>query len=153
MDKKQEHLDTSLKHLQIADHIAYVTFPLVNEKKLLLKIFEEIHKSLINLITAILIFEHKKNTIKLYKNNEENIKNFIKVSKNYNINQDEINKIIEILEINEKHKTSAIEFARKDKVVIMLDNLKTHTLDIEKIKEYLSLTKSLFIRINLALNS
>lgn len=153
MDKKQEYLDTSLKHLQIADHIAYVTFPLVNEKKLLLKIFEEIHKSLINLISALLVFEHEKKKIKLYKDNNENIKNFIKLSQNYNINSEEIRKILDIIEINNRHKNSAMEFTRKDKVVIMLDDLKTFSLDIQKIKEYLSLTKSLFIRINLILNN
>ena len=65
----------------------------------------------------------------------------------------EIKKILDVIEINDKHKNSAMEFARKDKVVIMLDDLKTHTLDIQKIKEYLSLTKSLFIRINLVLNN
>ena len=153
MDKKQEYLDASLKHLRIADHIAYVTFPLVNEKKLLLKIFEEVHKSLINLISALLLFEHQKNKIKLYKDNNENVKNFIKLSQNYNINSEEIKKILEVIEINNKHKNSAMEFVRKDKVVIMLDDLKTKTIDIQKIKEYLSLTKSLFIRINLVLNN
>jgi len=191
MDKKQQYLETSLKHLQIADHIAYVTYPLVNEKKLLLKIFEEIHKSLISLITAILIYENKKNKIKLYIDNEENvknyelkpgecrvldhyknafsssgsksqnmrkehfcdIKNFVKLSQNYNINPEEIKKILDIIEINNKHKNSAMEFSRKEHVVIMLDNLNTYSLDIQKIKEYLALAKSLYIRVNLVLNN
>lgn len=153
MDKKQEYLDTAFKHLQIADHIAYVTFPLVNEKKLLLKIFEEVYKSLINLISALLVFENKRNKIKLYKDNNENIRNFIKLSQNYNINPEEIKKILDIIEINNQHKNSAMEFTRKDKVVIMLDDLKTHTLDIQNIKEYLSLAKSLFIKVNLVLNN
>lgn len=153
MNKKQEYLDISLKHLQIADHIAYITYPLVNEKKLLLKIFEEIHKSIINMITAILIFEHQKNKIKLYRDNKENIKNFIKLSQNYNIKQEEIKKIIEILEINKMHKNSAMEFSRKDNIVIMQDDLKISTINILKIKEYLTLAKSLFIKINLILNN
>jgi hypothetical protein len=151
MDKKQQYLDLSLKHLQMADHIAYVTFPLVKEKKLLLKIFEEIHKSLINMIFAMLVFEKKK--IQLNKDNKKNIKNFIKSSKNYKINNEEIKKIIEIIELSNKHHNSAMEFSRKEKVVIMMDNLNISSIDIQKIKEYLSLSKSLYLRINLKLNN
>jgi len=153
MQTKQKYLTESLRHIEIADHITYVTFPLVNEKKLLLKIFEEIHKSVISLIFASLTYENRKRKIKLYKDNNKNLKNFIKISNNYNIKKEEIKKIIEIIEINSRHKTSAIEFSRKDKVIIMQDDLKIMALDIQKIKEYLGLCKALFIKINMNLNN
>jgi hypothetical protein len=153
MKKEQEYLDDSLRHLQIADHITYVTFPLVEEKKLLLKIFEEISKSIDCLIFVILINEHKKNKLKISNNYQERIDAVIKASASYNIKKEEIKKIYEILDITKKHNDSAMEFLRKDKVVIMQDNLDTKTLDIKKIKEYLTLAKSLFIKINLVINN
>jgi len=152
MDKKQEYLDLSLKHLQIADHMAYVTYPLVKEKKLLLKIFDEMYKSVINLVCASLIFENKKKNIKFNKDLKENMKIFIKLSKNYRITSEEIKKMSELIEINYKHKTSAMEFSRKENVVMMMDNLDTFSLDIRKIKEYITLSKSLYLKINLRLN-
>jgi hypothetical protein len=153
MQIKQKYLGESLRHIEIADHMTFVTFPLVNEKKLLLKIFEEINKSIISLISAVLTCEKKNRKIKLDKNNQKNLKNFLKISKDYNIKKEEIKKIIEIIELNKKHKASAIEFSRKDRVIIMQDNLKIHSIDIQKIKEYLALSKSLFIKVNLILNN
>ena len=45
MEKYKENLIEASKRLRIADHMTYVTFPLVNEHRLLLKIFDEIYLS------------------------------------------------------------------------------------------------------------
>ena len=65
MEKFQENLVQAIKNLQIADHMAYVTYPLINEKRLLLKIFDEIYKSIISCINAILNYEYLYKRIKL----------------------------------------------------------------------------------------
>jgi hypothetical protein len=149
MEKFQENLDQAIKNLQIADHMTYVTYPLVNEKRLLLKIFDEIYKSIICCINAILNYEYLYKRINLYKKNEENMQTFInKCAKNYGLTNKQIKEIIEILELNKQHKQSAMEFVKKDKIVILSDNLKTQTINIQKIKEYLLLAKELLMRVN-----
>ena len=149
MEKFQENLQQAIKSLQIADHMAYVTFPLVNEKRLLLKIFDEISKSIINCINAILNYEYLYKRITLYKDNKENMQTFVdKCAKNYNINNEQIKKIKEIIETNQNHKQSAMEFVKKDKIVILSDNLKTDILDIRIIKEDLLLAKELLMKTN-----
>jgi hypothetical protein len=148
-EKFQEDLQKAVKSLQIADHMTYVTFPLVNEQRLLLKIFDEIHKSIINCINAILNYEYLYKRIQLYANNGENIRTFAnKCAKTYNLNNGQIKKILEILELNKKHKQSAMEFVKKDRVVILSDSLNTQTLDIHKIKQYLLLSKELLMEVN-----
>lgn len=149
MEKFQENLKQAIKSLQIADHMTYVTFPLVNERRLLLKIFDEIYKSIISCINAILNYEYLYKRIKLYSDNNDNFQTFAeKCAKNYQINNEQIKKIREILQINKQHKQSAMEFVKNDKVVILSDNLGTQTLDILKIKQYLLLAKELLMKAN-----
>ena len=145
MERFQQSLKESIKHLQIADHMAYVTFPLVNDRRLLLKIFEEIYKSIIfSIDTAVDIEKLEKKEI-----NEDFVIAFLnKYSNKYNLSNEKINKISEIMELNKKHKKSAMEFVRKDKIIIMSNNLGIHALNINDIKDYLSLAKEIIMKIN-----
>ena len=149
MEKFQENIQQAIKTLQIADHMTYVTYPLVNEKRLLLKIFDEIYKSIISCINAILNFEYLYKRIRLYKENNSNMQTFMnKCAKNYELTNEQIKKIKEIIELNKQHKQSAMEFVKKDKIVILSDNLGTQILDLQKIKEYLLLAKELLMKTN-----
>jgi hypothetical protein len=149
-EKYQENLKEAIKNLQIADHMTYVTFPLVNEKRLLLKIFDEIYKSIINCIWTILNYEHLYKRITLYSQEYENIQTFInKCAKNYDITNEQIKKIRQIIELNKEHKQSAMEFTRQNKIVILSDSLGTKIIDIQIVKEYLLLAKELLMKINL----
>jgi len=149
MEKFQENIDNAIKSLQIADHMAYITFPLVNEKRLLLKIFEEIYKSIINCINAILNYEYLYKRITIYTDKNSNMQTFTeKVAKNYQLTNNQVKKIKEIIEINKRHKQSSMEFVKKEKIVILSDNLNHQILDIQKIKEYLLLAKELLMKAN-----
>lgn len=148
MEKYQENLKEAIRHLQIADHMTYVTYPLVNEKRLLLKIFEEIYKTISYIINAVSCYESEQNKFLKSQTEEGNIENFInKFSKEYFISNDQIKKILEIIENHKRHKESAIEFVKRDKLIIMSDSLKIQMLNIEKIKEYLTLSKELLMRV------
>jgi len=147
-EKFQENLNQAIKSLQIADHMTYVTFPLVNEQRLILKIFDEIYKSIVNCINAILNYEYLYKRIQIYTNNQENMRTFTnKCAKNYDLNNEQIKKILEIIQINKQHKQSAMEFVKQNKIVILSDNLHTQILDIYKIKEYLLLAKELLMQV------
>ncbi len=143
-DESQKSLNESIRHLQIADHMAYVTYPLVNDKRLLLKIFEETHKSIVNSVDSMIFWKFPVKSINDI--NENFILGFLEeFGRNYGLTNEKINRIFEIIEMNKRHKQSAIEFVRKDNVVIMNDSLKIHTLNINKVKEYLLLAKELII--------
>lgn len=148
MNPKNKHLDEALRHINIAERITYSTFPLINDKKLLLKVLEEIQKSIINSINIL----NKNVLFTIEIKPEKNIK-IIKILKKSNFQNDDIKKVIKILEINKKHKESAIEFVRKEKVVIMMDNLQLLTLDINGIKDYIKLAKKLYIKASFYANN
>ncbi len=148
MEKYQENLKEAVRNLQIADHMAYVTFPLVNEQRLLLKIFDEIYKSMRNCINAMLNYEYLYKRVHLYADNGENIRTFVKCAKGYNLSNEQIKKILEIIELNKKHKQSAMEFVKRDRIIILSDSLGTQTIDIRRVKEYLILAKELLMNVN-----
>lgn len=146
MVQHEENLKEAARHLQIADHMTYVTYPLVNEHRLLLKIFDEIYASMINCVNAILNYEALYKRIKLYSGFQDNFDTFIRIGKNYELNNEQLKMIKDIIELNKKHKTSAMEFVRQEKVVIMSDGLGTQIIDLITIKRYLLLAKELMVK-------
>lgn len=140
MEKYNEFLLNSEKNIRTADHIVYITYPLIKENKLLKKIVEEMYEGTRLLIEAILEYE------KLYKRIESSDTKwnlFRKHSQRFGINSQEIEIIRLIMELMEKHKTSSLEFIRKDKLVLMSNNLHTESIDIEKMKRYLNTLKAI----------
>jgi len=149
MEKYQESLQKALKNLQIADHMAYMTYPLVRDKRLLLKILDNLYETILHTINSILQYDYLWEKIQLYKDAKSNFQVFReKCAPRYNISREQISEILEVLTLIEKHKKSPLEFARKDKVIIMSNNLKTNIIDIEKIKQYLVLSKKLIEKAN-----
>lgn len=146
MEKYKNDLMEASRHLRIADHMTYVTFPLVNEHRLLLKIFDEIYLSIINCVNCVLNYESLYKRIRLYSSFNENFNTFIRISKNYDLSDEQIKSIKEIVELNRKHKSSAMEFVKQKKIVIMSDNLGIQILDLIIIKKYLLLAKELMVK-------
>ena len=152
MEQHLENLKDAARHLQIADHMTYVTYPLVNEHRLLLKIFDEIYKSIIGCVNAILNYEALYKRIRLYQDINDNLETFARIGKNYDLSNEQIKKIKDILDLNKKHKQSAMEFVRQDKIVIMSDSLGTQVIDLITIKQYLLLAKELMIKTKKIIN-
>lgn len=143
-EKFIENLDKARSLLQTADHMLYMTYPLVKEKRLLLKILSEIYIVGVSIVNAILQYEYFYKRINLYKNARENFYVFKnKCAPRYSISNEQIEKILEIFDLAEKHKTSPFEFVRNNKVVIMTNALHTDTITIEKMKNYIFLCKDL----------
>ena len=140
-------LEQAKKSLQLADHLVYVTYPIVKENKLLLKVLEELSKAIISAINSVLQYEYIYKRILIYSNAKDNFETFKRIALRYNISQEQLKNIIEILSLAEKHKKSPFEFAKNDKIVIMLENMKTDTLDLDKIKRFLLEAKDIIRKI------
>jgi hypothetical protein len=139
-----EHLQESERIVNSVDHMIYITFPLVKDKRLLFKILTEIKLAIVNCINAILQFEYINERITLYKSAKENFETFInRCSIRYKITKEEIASILELFDIIEKYKDSPMEFFRNEKIVILSENMKTKIITMEKIKFFLLLTKNL----------
>jgi hypothetical protein len=144
MEKYIENLNKARALLGTADHLLYMTYPLVKEKRILLKILNEIYLVNLNIINAILQYEYVYKRINLYSTTQENFAVFrSKCSIRYGITPEQIQGINRIFELAEKHKASPFEFVRNDKVVIMTNALQTDVITVETMKEFLILSKDL----------
>lgn len=142
MEKYEESLEKALKELKIADHIIYITYNLIRDKRLLLKALDQESLALTYLINAILQYEYLWKRIQLYSDSRNNFDTFInKCSKRYNITQEEIEEVKNILSISQLHKKSPMEFQRREKIIMMTEDLSTASIDHEKLKSYLELIK------------
>jgi hypothetical protein len=146
-------LDDAQRHLKTADHMIYITFPLVKDKRILIKVLEEIHNSLSKMIAVVLEYEYKMKRIKKYNDEKMNFEIFRQqCASRYNLKPEQTEKIIEIIRIAEKHRQSPFEFARKDKFFIMSENLKMDTINIEKLKDFLAVAKDVMMKVNASFN-
>ena len=144
MEKFLENLQKAEKSLQTADHMIYITFPLIKDKRLLLKILEEIKKSIAHCINSILQYEYLYKRISIYKDSRSNFRVFTeKCAPRYKITKEEINSILELWDVIEKHKESPFEFVKDNKIVILSTNLSPKIITVEKIKEFLMFGKSI----------
>jgi len=144
MEKIVEHVLEAEKNLKTVDHIVYVTFPLIKDKRLLLKVLQELKAIITHCITAVLQYEYLYKRINLYSDSKENFKTFTeKCAPRYDINKNEIRLIFELFDFVEKHKQSPFEFIKDEKVVILSEDSRPTTLSIEKTKEFLVLAKEI----------
>jgi len=143
MEEFEKSLEEALKHLRIADHLLYITYPLIKEKKLLLKVLNEIYLALYTTINAVLQYESYYKRIHLYQDQRANFETFIRqCAGKYDLTREQLAIIVSIFRIIETRKESPFEFTKKDKIVIMSsDNTSIETITVEKIKYYLIVTK------------
>lgn len=144
MEKFLENIEEAEKTIQTADHMIYVTFPLIKDKRLLLKILQEIKKAVTGCINSILQYEYLYKRITLCKDSKVNFKTFVdKCASRYKISRGEIKLILELFDLAKKHEESPFEFIKEEKVIILSENLKPKTLTVEKTKEFLMLAKDI----------
>lgn len=150
MEKFIEYLSEAQRIIKACDHMVYVSYPLIKDKKLLIKIIVELKKAITYCINAILQYEYLFQKIKLSKDHKENLKIFTeKSSIRFGITKEETKKIIELFEIVEIHKHSPMEFSRDNKIVILTQNMNQQIVSLEKTKEFVQLTKEIFRKIRI----
>ncbi len=144
MEKIFENLEKSEKSFQTASHLLYVTYSLVRDKNLLLKILTEIKIGIASCINAILQYEYLYARIRLSSNSQINFKTFIeKCYSRYNLSETDIKRIKKIFDLVEKHKKSPFEFSKQEKIVILSENMNSEIITLEIIKGFLETFKKI----------
>ncbi|VVB79891.1 Uncharacterised protein [uncultured archaeon] len=137
-----KNLEEADHSIQRASHLLNVTFPLLKHKEILLRITEEIKKSLLKQINSILYYEHLNKRIKLSKDPKKNLKLFEKkLARRYKVN---IKEIKEILNLSKIQKESPVHILKEDKLILVSNDLKQKIITKEVLKRYLNLTENLF---------
>jgi len=143
------NLERAKKELKLADHMVYVTMPLVGDGKLFISVIDHLFMSITESIGKFL--EREKN----YKRLEllpQDMKERVELFKRrYAAKLGLDGKTIEMLDhivaASGARSNSQSQFVRNDKFVIISRDYRVHAIDKVAIKRYISLQKELIIRL------
>ncbi|MBD3203895.1 hypothetical protein GF327_06350 [Candidatus Woesearchaeota archaeon] len=146
MEKYQELKKKALRCIAVADHMLTMTYPLVEDPKLLVAVIENIFLGITNIMGALLYYERIYKRVPAFSDTFESKFNIFKKKciKRYDINRNYLNFMLEVKEIVAENKKSPLTFSRKDKFVICSDNYRLKTLSVDDLKTHLEKAK-LFI--------
>ncbi len=140
-----DNLMESDKAYQRANHLLSVTFPLIKNKNLLIKIVQEIKNSVTKTVVAVLQYEYMCKRIKITPDPERNFQIFEEeCAKKYEITQKELEQIRNLFELTKKQKESVMDIMKNDKVIHLSKDLTTETITPEKAKEFLDISRGIF---------
>ncbi|MBS3155284.1 hypothetical protein J4404_02175 [Candidatus Woesearchaeota archaeon] len=153
IEKHDEHILLAKKALKTADHMTYMTYPLVRDLKIIVSITENIYLAVINAMESVLQYD------RFYKRINPLAENFDsrfhvfkeKCAPRYEFDRDDLTLIEELRNIIKHHTDSNMEFVRSDKLIICSPTFKMKTLDISAIKQYLVRTKKFIRKTELAI--
>jgi hypothetical protein len=147
MEKFLENLHEAEQLIKKIDHMVYVTYPLIQDKRLVLKIISETKNAIIRCINSILQYEYLYKRVRLTKDPKENLRIFkVKCAPRYNISIEEIKLMLKLFDLIEKHKKSPFEFRKQEKIVILSENSSPKIIVIEDAKEFLALAKGILLK-------
>ena len=145
MQEPETHLQNAKQCIKIADHMALVTYRLVQEPKFLLTITERLDKGLYNAMKALLAYELKFKRIPAFQDTFENTLTIFKArtTRRYNLKEDYGKLIENVHNTVKKHKESPVEFSRDKTFVICDEKYNLKVISIESIKSTIRLSKNL----------
>ncbi|PIN73466.1 hypothetical protein COV20_04550 [Candidatus Woesearchaeota archaeon CG10_big_fil_rev_8_21_14_0_10_45_16] len=125
-----------------ASHLLTVTYPLINDPKLLIGIINNITTALEAALDAILLHGRERQTIPLYNTTllgkvacfRENLMPWQEISSKY------VNLLLDLKKVEELHQKSPVEFSRRGNFIICGKEYDLTTISPKDIKEYLKLT-------------
>ena len=136
--------------LNTADHLAYVTYPLVKDVRLLLTTTENVFTAMILAMEALLQYERYYKRISFVPNDfMQKYEMFKQSSRKYNLDRMTIALILDLKSLIELHKKSPMVFTREQKLVIASHGFSVmKTLNIDNVKNYVQQAKPFIAKIN-----
>ena len=148
MEKYQQAQAVAIRNLTVADHILYVTYPVIQDPKLLVGVLNNLFLALMNAMTAVLWHDRLFKLIPPFYDTFESRFNMFRVKSmpQHNIEKRYSDLIQEMKEMTFLHKKSSVEFRRKDSFIICQDDYSTISISASQLKEYVKTTKE-FVKI------
>lgn len=140
-----ELLTKAEKSLRTADHLIYITYPLIKENRLLKSVLDQLYTITEAIIKSVLHYEYAYRRIQtppdLNSLSSAEFEIFKKTAASFLISGQEIQTIQALLELVARHQASSTDFVRRDKLVFMLNNSRTESIGLEQLKGYLNTLK------------
>ncbi len=138
------------KAFKIADHLTYVTFPLLNDQRLFATVAEKLKEALDKGMRAVLEFDYLYKRIQFIPAEFQTRLSLFQqyASKKYGFDSAAFVTMREVEEIVTRRRESPIEFIRKDRLVIASADYRLKTVNLEKVKELVQNTKTFISKVN-----
>jgi|SRR3989344_965330 len=154
MDEIMFLLKKAKEQLSIADHLLYMTYPIIRENKLLASIAEDVYNSALYAIDALLMHERLYKRISIYPDTfSVKLDILRKISARYNIDKDAILMVQDLKIFLDERKNSKVEFSKNDRYVLFNQKKELKSLGIEKLKQNLNISKSFVNNIEIILKN
>ncbi len=146
MEKILLTLKEAKKQIQSANHLFSVTYPLLGEWKILMRIVLCLKEGIVHTMNAMLFHEYLYKRVTLYKESRENLRIFRqKFFKILDFSDDEVDKIFDLLSLAERCSKSQIHFSRNEEVVLLNEIMEKSIFNEKIVKDYLSLSRKFFL--------
>jgi hypothetical protein len=143
-ERHEELLQRAKKEIELADHMLYVTLPMIKEVKFLLAITEHIVIAANHALEALLEYERHWKRLDAFHYSfavEINVYRTSGVETRYNFDSKFYRLLQKLMEIQRFDKESMIRFKRGDKYILTSNEYSMSVLDSDSIKRYSNLTK------------
>ncbi|MBL7055872.1 hypothetical protein ISS07_03095 [Candidatus Woesearchaeota archaeon] len=155
MEKFQELEMQAKKKLQLADHIATMTYPLVQDSKLLMSSIENIFLAysygMGSVLHYDLLFKHIPQFPENFNSKFDLFKE--KCMRKHDLDPDHLSVMKDLRDIVLAHKKSPVEFTRKENFVMCNDDYRLRTISMKEVKNYLEKAKLFIKSVNSIVNS
>ncbi|HIH13652.1 MAG TPA: hypothetical protein HA224_00170 [Nanoarchaeota archaeon] len=153
----ERHVDLikkAKKEVALADHLLYVTYPMIKEMKFLLAISEHLINSCTNALEALLEFEKKYKRIAPFSTNFSVMANTYKekVAPFYNLDPKFYRLLRKLDEIRQLGVNSPVKFQRGEKYILASEDFKLTILDADAIKRYNNIAKRFIENVDVILS-
>ncbi len=136
MEKLSLAFASAQKHIRVADHLLTQTYPLVKDPKLLIAVLDNILLAAEEGMTVVLYYERKQKKIPPFHNNfESKFDIFQKKVASANHLEEFVQIIYETKTLSDMHKKSAVEFARKDALVMATEDYQLQSISFKRLQE------------------
>jgi hypothetical protein len=149
MEKLNEFSQKASKSFQAADHMVNVTHPVVKDPKVLLLAITHLNNAFENAISALIYYDYHFKRIPNFPNDFGDKLDIFRryTCTKYNIPRETVQTILDVKSIYQDHKSSEIEFRRRNNFVIASKNYRLRTINSEKLKRFLVLAKPLLTKV------
>lgn len=148
MEKSDAQIADAKKHLDIAHHMLTITYPAVQDNRLLLSIIENLQKAQEAAITAFLDHERQYKRVPPFHTSFDAKLATLKFKcPDPPVDDEDFRAIQQINEVIQNHKDSPFEFSRNDKFVICSGHQDFRSISKENTKDFLQSTRRILQKV------
>lgn len=149
MEKFVEFSQKAVKSYQTADHMVHMTYTVVKDPKVLLLAITHLNEAFENAVSALIYYDYYYKRIQDFPSEFNSKLDIFRrfTCKKYGISREIVQAILDVKSIYQDHKSSEIEFRRRNSFIIASKNYKLRTINSEKLKNFLVLAKPLLSKV------